>query len=90
MDDLDVNSFKKKMESIDKKMSKLMIERSNLVKACIHHSLPKTYRELSAANLPEYFKKKYGSNTGNYDPHEDCYWIDMECTICGSKWWVDK
>ena len=32
---------------------------------------------------------KYGSNTGNYDPSADCYWIDHVCTDCGKRWHED-
>lgn len=31
---------------------------------------------------------KYGSNTGNYDPHADCYWISVACEDCGRTWSV--
>lgn len=29
---------------------------------------------------------KYGSNTGNYDPSADCYWINVACCDCGRTW----
>lgn len=29
---------------------------------------------------------KYGSNTGNWDPHDDCYWTDYECGLCEKRW----
>ena len=35
---------------------------------------------------PDYVKFKYGANTGNYDPTEDCSWTDYECTQCGKRW----
>ena len=28
---------------------------------------------------------EYGANTGNYDPSEDCYWVDCYCVSCGKK-----
>lgn len=28
----------------------------------------------------------YGSNTGNYDPSADCYWISVNCHDCGRTW----
>ena len=31
---------------------------------------------------------KYGSNSGNYDPSADCYWIDYYCPDCNKKWRV--
>jgi hypothetical protein len=34
--------------------------------------------------------KKYGSNTGNYDPMADCYWIDFKCSLCEKFWTEDQ
>lgn len=34
--------------------------------------------------------KTYGSNTGNYDPSADGYWIDYTCGLCGKKWTGDQ
>lgn len=31
-------------------------------------------------------EKKYGANTGNYDPSADCYWTEFTCLDC-NKWW---
>jgi len=33
--------------------------------------------------------KKHFSNTGNYDPSNDCYWTEFYCPYCGRKWTVD-
>ena len=33
--------------------------------------------------------KKHEANTGNYDPHADCYWTDFACPDCGKYWTVD-
>jgi hypothetical protein len=33
--------------------------------------------------------KKYGSNTGNYDPSSDCYWTTFNCPTCLKIWTVD-
>lgn len=30
------------------------------------------------------------SNTGNYDPHADCYWISCYCPTCLKHWSVDS
>lgn len=27
-----------------------------------------------------------GSNTGNYDPTADCYWINHHCLLCDKRW----
>jgi len=34
--------------------------------------------------------KKYKSNTGNYDPSCDSYWIDIDCLDCGKHWCEDQ
>lgn len=34
--------------------------------------------------------KTHGSNTGNYDPHDDCYWTDYHCHLCDRKWTAYK
>lgn len=31
---------------------------------------------------------KYGSNTGNWDKGDDCYWIDFKCSLCDLNWTV--
>lgn len=28
---------------------------------------------------------EYKSNTGNYDPHSDNYWVELECLCCEKK-----
>lgn len=34
--------------------------------------------------------KKYGANTGNYDPSADCYWIDWHCPDCDKRWQTEQ
>jgi hypothetical protein len=34
--------------------------------------------------------KKYGANTGNYDPSADSYWIDYTCPDCGKRWMTEQ
>ena len=34
----------------------------------------------------EKVEEKTGSNTGNYDPYADIYWIDYKCLICLKRW----
>ena len=36
------------------------------------------------------FTKKYGGNSGNYDPSADSYWIDWECQDCGKHMTTDQ
>lgn len=35
-------------------------------------------------------KKEAHSNTGNYDPSNDCYWNNFHCSLCDKKWSVDQ
>lgn len=40
---------------------------------------------------PPYFRsKKNGSNTGNWCPQDDTYWVDYSCAACGKQWTVYK
>ena len=34
--------------------------------------------------------KEYKSNTGNYDPSADRYWINFHCHVCDKKWTEDQ
>jgi choline kinase len=34
--------------------------------------------------------RKYGSNSGNYDPSCDSYWIDFDCPTCLKQWMEDQ
>lgn len=34
--------------------------------------------------------KKPGSNTGNYDPSADSYWMDCHCLLCDKTWREDQ
>ena len=36
----------------------------------------------------KFVTKKYCSNTGNYDPSQDVYWIEYHCDRCNNKWTV--
>ncbi|AFN37422.1 hypothetical protein [Vibrio phage TCU_VP02_YC] len=33
---------------------------------------------------------EFKSNTGNYDPHSDCYWNEVQCIDCGSRMHFDS
>jgi len=63
--------IRKKWESIDRQEEKLARELSKLQLVCSHPNA----------------KKEYRSNTGNYDPSADSYWIDFQCPDCRKKWW---
>lgn len=33
---------------------------------------------------------EYKSNTGNWCPQDDCYWIQASCLDCGTRFHVDS
>ena len=68
------DEIRRKWESIDKREDKLAKELSKLQKLCQHPN----------AN------SKYDSNTGNYDPSADSYWIDYICPDCNKRWRIDQ
>jgi len=35
-------------------------------------------------------KKVAKSNTGNYDPHANCYWYEFKCPDCKKQWEEDQ
>jgi hypothetical protein len=47
-------------------------------------------RQLQASCPHPNVQKEYGSNTGNYDPSADSYWIDWNCPDCGKRWTTDQ
>lgn len=38
----------------------------------------------------EMVQKTPKSNTGNYDPSADSYWMDCHCFACGKSWIEDQ
>ena len=47
-------------------------------------------KELQDICLHTNTTKKYGADTGNYDPHADRYWIDFHCLDCDKHWTEDQ
>lgn len=47
-------------------------------------------RVLQAMCLHPNVSKKYDGSTGNWDPNDDCYWIEFKCPDCGKKWIEDR
>jgi len=66
--------IRKKYESIDRREEKLARELSKLQALCTHPNLEKTHK----------------SNTGNYDPSADSYWIEYRCPDCRARWNEDQ
>jgi len=63
-------SIKTKVANIEARIEGLQHELECLQRECPH---PKAKR------VPR-------SNTGNYDPSQDCYWYDCHCPDCGLRW----
>lgn len=66
--------IREKWESIDRREDKLASELAKLQSTCTHPNLEKTYK----------------SNTGNYDPTADSYWIEFRCPDCRARWNEDQ
>lgn len=66
--------IQRKRKSIYNKQVKLSEELYELQTLCTHTNVT----------------KKYGGNTGNYDPSADSYWIDWNCLDCGKRWTTDQ
>lgn len=65
---------KSKIQIIKEQIKNLQLQLENEQSNCKHESV--IY--------------KYGSNTGNYDPHADCYWNDVKCVDCGKHFRFDN
>lgn len=59
---------------IESSLAELNAELEGLQKLCTHPCVTKKYR----------------SNTGNYDPSADCYWIEWSCPDCGKYWTTEQ
>ena len=35
-------------------------------------------------------KRTNKGDTGNYDPHDDAYWTECKCSLCGKFWIEDQ
>lgn len=64
------DEIRNKWESIDRREDKLAKELIKLQSLCNHPNV----------------KKEYKSNTGNYDPSADSYWIEFRCPDCRKRW----
>lgn len=65
-----VRQIKRRYTTIMKKIESLEQEINELQEECPH------------ANVTI----KHDSNTGNYDPTADSYWIDFHCQDCDKRW----
>jgi hypothetical protein len=69
-----VTQIKRKRITIQNKINLLREQLGELQNLCKHPNV----------------EKKYGGDSGNYDPSQDCYWIDWNCPDCGSRWTTDQ
>jgi hypothetical protein len=66
--------IRRKRASIERREEKLADELIKLRSVCSHLNVTKEHK----------------SNTGNYDPSADSYWIDFRCPDCGKRWTEDQ
>ena len=66
--------IKHKYNTIQKKLEKWYLKEKELQTICPHTNST----------------KKYESNTGNYDPSADSYWIRYHCPDCNKHWQTDQ
>jgi hypothetical protein len=63
-----------KIESVIKKIDKLNVQLRNLQAECSHESVD----------------AHYDSNTGNFDPMDDKYWVVVRCLDCDKRMSFDS
>lgn len=68
------NTTKKNVERLDGLIEKLVAEREQAREKCRHNNTV----------------HRFFSDTGNYDPTQDCYWIEFRCYDCGKVWTEDQ
>jgi hypothetical protein len=61
-----------KRQKIERRIEKANADLKNLQNECPHENVI----------------KKYESSTGNYDPHNDSFWIEHRCIDCGKIWTI--
>lgn len=69
------------MMSIKEQVARLQAMRGRLVEeiAAIQQVCPH-----------EDLQGEYKSDTGNWCPDDDSYWIDTECLDCGKRWHIES
>lgn len=63
-----------KRQKIQRRIEKANADLKNLQNECPHENVIKNQR----------------GSTGNYDPSDDCFWIEYSCPDCGKRWIEDK
>lgn len=54
---------------------------------CEHNEF-KELNDYSTIHKPVFVEHVYDSNSGNYDPSSDSYWVTYTCKICEQTWTV--
>ena len=65
-----MNEILQKRTKIERQIYLLKRDLENLQEECIH----------------EHKRIEHKSDTGNYDPSDDIYWVEHECFDCGKFW----
>ncbi len=63
------------------KAHKITAEIKRLQSALVEHQ--NKCKHPKAVKIPK-------SNTGNYDPSADCYWLECSCETCLKRWTEDQ
>jgi len=74
----EIEKWLKQIATIQAKIVKKQME-------CEHNNYPLDYRHSYPKDMVEV---EYRSNTGNYDPSSDTYWINCDCILCGDRWTI--
>jgi len=69
-----MNPIKVAIEEVNRMIAKLNEEKLRLQNACNHPGLISVQK----------------SDTGNYDPTHDCWWVEFTCPNCGKFWREDQ
>lgn len=67
---MDSKQVRRKYNLIIKRMNKATEDMRQLQKDCQHDNV----------------KQEYKSDTGNYDPSMDMYWVEFRCEDCQAFW----
>lgn len=70
-------------EEIDREIISMLREQNK-------NDLAADFAKLQATCTHPNLEKTYKSNTGNYDPTADSYWIEFRCPDCRARWNEDQ
>jgi hypothetical protein len=82
--------IKQKPVKINANMTPMQIRRKRITINGKIEKLAEQLKQLQDLCQHTNVEKKYGANTGNYDPSADSYWIDWKCPDCNKRWRTDQ